>query len=236
MIQSITQNEARVGAFTSSQIYRLMGSDRVRSTYIEEKRIEKRLGRSIELDKYSRPMAWGTLLETRVFDLLGLEYTPVGNDTVVHPEIPEWAGSADLIAPMLGKISEVKCYEPKKFCQYTDALLSGDINHLRSDFAEEYWQMVSNAILNGMAYAEAITYMPYQSELQEIRDLAADYPYADPWKYRFIYESQDYELAYLPDGGYYKNLNIFCFEVPGEDIKVLTERVKSAVELLNQKQ
>lgn len=38
-------------------------------------------------------------------------------------------------------------------------------------------------------------------------------------------------LAYLPDGGHYKNLNIFRFEVPIADKEFLTERIKKAIAL-----
>ena len=75
--------------------------------------------------------------------------------------------------------------------------------------------------------------MPYFSELEDIRTMAENYDGGDQWKYRFIVESPDAELPYLPDGGYYKNLNKFEFEVPKEDKDFLTERVELAIELLN---
>lgn len=225
-MQSITENKLRIGNFTSSEIYRLMGTPAVRKTYIEEKKIERRLGRSIDVEAHSQPMAWGNLLETRVFDLLGLEYEITSKDTTQHPTIDFWTGTKDLI--VVGKkIAEIKCYQPKKFALYTDAILSKDIQVLKKDFAQEFWQIVSNAIINQVPSGEAISYCPYKSELDDIRDLAANYDGFDQWKYRFIVEKEDAGLAYIPDGGYYKNLNRFEFVVPENDIAELTERVEA---------
>ena len=145
-----------------------------------------------------------------------LEYglTLVSNDTVVHDTIPYLCGSTDFLMEVV-KIAELKCYQPKKFCLYTDAILTQDIEFIKLNFPQEYWQAVSNAILNKVPNAELISYMPYQSELTEIREMADNYDGPEEiWKVRFIVESPDSGLAYLPDGGYYKNLNRFEFKVP----------------------
>ena len=55
--------ELRVGKFTSSQIYKIMGSPKVEATYRRSKEIEQRLGRSTEMKTYSKSMAWGELVE-----------------------------------------------------------------------------------------------------------------------------------------------------------------------------
>lgn len=201
-------------------------------TYIEEKRIERRLGRSIEVESYSRPKAWGIFMEMVVFSKVGMEYQIVSQDSDTHPTIAGWSGSKDLIVPGV-KVGEIKCYQPKKFAQYTDAILKRDVDIIRAEFPQEYWQLVSNAIINEVPNAEAITFMPYQSELDEIRQLAEDYDGSDQWKYRFIAEVPDCELPYLPDGGYYKNLNTFEFEVPQSDRDALTARVVESIKLLN---
>ena len=74
---SILQNTQRHGNFTSSSIYKLLSKDKSGKGfgtpalgYIEEKKIERRLRRSITTDSYSRDMAWGLFLEQRVFSLL----------------------------------------------------------------------------------------------------------------------------------------------------------------------
>jgi len=225
---SITENKERIGAFTSSNIYKLLGSKRVRETYILEKQIEKRMGRSISVEAYSRAMAWGTFMEMFVFDKIGLEYKITSNDTDVHPQISGWSGSKDLIVPGV-KISDIKCYQPKNFALYTDAILTKNISVLRDNFPKEYYQLVSNAIINKVPNAEAITFMPLKSELDELREFAEAYEGSDAWKYRFIYESDDCDLPYLPNNGYYESMNTFEFEVPEYDITLLTNAVLTAL-------
>jgi len=237
-MSSIIENVNRVGNFTSSCISKLTKSGKglhgfgaAAITYIEEVNLERKLGRSVEVEAYSRDMAWGSFLETRVEKMLGFGYNIVSQETSLHPEIEYWAGSTDFIIPAK-LIAELKCYKPKNFAAYTDALLTNDINIIRDECPEEYYQAISNAIINGVPEAELISYMPYQSELDEIREAAEDYDGADQWKYRFIAESPDSALSYLPDDGYYKNLNIFHFTVPQEDIDMLTEKVIKAGQML----
>ena len=230
------ENKERIGNFTSSEIYKLIKKGRGKNdlfsaagmTYIKEKKIEKRMGRSIQVESYSRSMAWGIFMEMIVFSKIGLEYKIESKDTDLHPTINGWSGSKDLIVPNK-KIADIKCYELKKFALYTGAILKGDLNEIKQDFPKEYWQLVSNAIINDVPNAEIITYIPYESELEEIRQMAENYDRADKWKYRFIYESDKISLPYLPDGGYYKNLNYFEFEVPKEEKELLTERVLEAI-------
>lgn len=235
---SITENEDRIGNFTSSQIYRLMSKGRGNfslsnvgasyHSYIEEKKMEVRMGRSIGVDVHTQAMAWGKFMEMYVFSLIGLEYQITSLTTDVHPTIKRWSGSKDLIVPGV-KVSDIKCYQPKKFGEYTDAMLRGDIEELKSKYPQEYWQLISNAIINEVDGAEAITFMPYENELEEIREMAENYDGADQWKYRFISENDKASLPYLPNDGYYKNLNKFEFDIPQEDKDILTARVEMAI-------
>jgi hypothetical protein len=237
-MSSIIENKARIGNFTNSQIYKLMtigkgpgGIGAPALTYINEKKIERRLGRSISVNAYTRDMAWGHFMEYIVFDKIEFGYELSSSDTLHHPTIECWKGSCDFT--MAGvKIAELKCYQPKNFSLYTDALMIGDIDNLKSNFPEEYWQAVGNAIVNQVDKAELITFMPYKSELDNIRSMAENYDGDNQWHYRFIYESDDSSLAYLPDNGYYKNINCFEFIVPEEDKKVLTDRVNYCHTLL----
>jgi hypothetical protein len=234
----IIENKNRIGNFTSSKIFHLTKSGKGENgfgataiTYIKETNIERKLGRSIDTGAYSKDMAWGSFLEHRVFDKMEYGYLLCSDETKLHPSISYWAGTTDLIIPKI-KIGEIKCYQPKHFAEYTDAILTQDVKYLKENCPEEYWQIVSNSIINNVAIGEAISYMPYQSELDELRELAEYYDGDDQWKYRFIAESPDSSLAYLPDNGYYKNLNRFEFEVPQEDKDFLTERVKLAGSML----
>lgn len=234
---SIVLNEARIGNFTSSEIWRLMSNDRSGKNpgkpffeYIQEKKYERKLKRCITNDAYSRDMAWGKFLEKRVFDMLGIEYSIISEETTVHPKFECWSGSSDLLAE--AKVGDIKCYGLKNFAAYYEALELRSIEVLKTEFKKEYWQLVSNAEINGVPNAEAILYAPYSWEMKDIRGMAAEYDEVDAWKYRFIYESADHELSVLPDECEYKNLITFEFEVPVEDKDSLIERVKQAKELL----
>ena len=215
-------NEIRNGNFTSSQIFRLCGTPSVAKTYIAKKNIERRLNDSIEGEAYSQAMAWGNFLEQRVHDLLGFDYILCSDETDQHPTIKTWVGSKDFVVPWK-RISELKCYQLENFVLYTDALISRDIELLKKEFTKEYWQGVSNAIINQVPNAELISYCPFESELPEIVEMARDYIGSDMWKYRFIYENTS--LPCIKNDGYYNNLNRFEFEVPKEDIEFLTNKV-----------
>lgn len=232
-------NAIRVGNFTSSEIWKLMvtgkgenGFGAAAITYIKEKNLERKLGRTVKTEAYSKAMAWGNLIERYVFEeKLGMEYEIHSKTTDVHPTIDFWSGSKDLIVSGK-KIGEIKCYEPKNFAVYTDALLTGDPEKIKTECPEEYWQIISNAIINQVPKGEGITYIPYRSELPLIRDYAMNYDGNDQWKYRYIAESENEALPFIPDGGYYKDLNRFEFIVPLRDIDELTHKVLLAGTML----
>lgn len=237
-MSSIIENMERIGNFTSSEIHHLIktgkglnGFGSTAITYITKKNLERKLGRSISTDVATRPMLWGTFLEQRVFELLEYGYELVSNQTDSHPTIECWSGSKDLIVPGV-KIGDIKCYQPENFAEYSDILMEKDIEKLKDFFPKEYWQLVSNAIINNVPNAEAIAYMPYKSELDQIRAMVDEYDKPDHYKYSWIIEAEDAALPYLPDGGYYNNLNRFEFEVPQADIDLLTEKVKLAETML----
>lgn len=240
---SITLNEKRIAAFTSSEIYRLCTSNVKKEpfgapglSYINEKRLEKRLGRSINVETYTQAMAWGKFNEVVVHQKLGTSYNLSSTETDAHPTIAGWSGSKDCMHFKNGKpyaVVEMKAYQPKHFAEYTDVLLKQDVELLKSQCLQEYYQIVSNAIINGVEYGCAISYMPYESELPVLRELAENWPEpGEEWKYRFISEKDKSCLAYLPDGGYYKDLNRFEFRIPDADKQFLTDRVNYALKLL----
>ena len=262
-MSDIIKNKSRVGNFTSSQIWKLikMGKRNMTEaeleahkkenpksraktiaagfaaggeTYIKTRRQEAKRGRSMSLDKSSRSTHWGDFMEIRVFDLLGIEYEIVSQDTLKHPTIKKWTGSPDLRAP--SKVAEIKCYEPEKFCDYADCLLAQEIDLFREDFPEEYWQIVSNAAITKSTLGEAILYMPYDKEAPEISRMVLDYDDLDIWKYQFIRDAIEekrlHNLAFLPNDSGYPNLVRWEFEIPKEDIEFLTSRVKEAIALL----
>lgn len=222
---SITTHTSRNGNFTSSGIFALMGAPKPCATYIAEKNMERKLGRSLSMDKQTKATLWGHFLEARVHDMLPMSYEQVGGKTITHPHIPYWTGTPDNICRIESVVGDTKSLEPKAFCSYVDVLMTGDIELFKKEEPQKYWQLVSNSILTGMKNIEPIVYMPYESEIEAIRQMASNYDGSDQWRYRFIAESPLCELAYLPDGGYYKNLNRFRFEVPASDKEALTNAV-----------
>ena len=78
---TILSNPARIGSFTSSEIYNLLKKDRSGKgfgvpalTYIEERNMARRLGRSLTTETNSRPTTWGKCLEPFAFQKLGFDY------------------------------------------------------------------------------------------------------------------------------------------------------------------
>lgn len=229
-------HEKRYGRFTSSQIHKLLskGKDGISMgkpalTYIAEKNMEIRLGRSLSTEQGSRETSWGMLVEGRVFELLGTEYSYSSTVTDIHPQIEFWSGSKDgLKHDEQLTVFDIKCpFTLKSFCNFADCKTIEEVVE-RHDSGEAYkWQLVSNAILTGAKFAELIFYVPYQEELSEIRDMASNYE-GDQNKVAWISFSPDSDLPYLINGNTYSNLNVIRFEVSQEDKDVLTERVKAA--------
>jgi hypothetical protein len=252
------RNELRVGNFTSSEIVALMttgkqanGFGAAAITYIAETNMERLLERSLTDETNARPLAWGTLLEPRVFDLLGIDYTYSSNVTDVHPLIKYWAGSKDgtregekravidIKCPMTLK-SFVGLVLPLSFGfignRAMEAIRDGfkfnGIDYPKHKDAEKfYWQIVSNACINDCNYGELIVYMPYQSELLDIKKLAD----GNPSVYWLNFATED-EIPYIKDGGLFKNLNVIRFEIPETDKHLLRQNVlKGGTMLINRK-
>jgi hypothetical protein len=238
------ENKLRVGNPTSSEIVALTTLDRSGKnpgkpffTYVEEKNMERRLGRSLDSESNARPLVWGKLLEGRVFDILGLEYSLNSLETLQHEEIDYWCGSPDGFKYDEGKtVMDIKSpITLKSFCQLVQPLYDGfngmdamnKIRETHKDGEKYFWQLVSNACITNSRFAELIVYAPYESELPEIK-LMAEGVDGCMW----IQFASENELPFLKDGGYYNNLNIIRFEVSQEDKDFLTEKVKLAGSML----
>lgn len=234
-MEKITSNTNRVGNFTSSQIWKLMTNGKVQGTlgkpaltYIQEKNFERMLGQLLESDTPSRPTSWGKLCEEFAFQQLGMEYRLQSQSTVVHPEFDCWKGSADCIKFGEHKtVVDIKCpYTRKSWCLFNEVSTLEGLRADHPDGEAYYWQLVSNAIINDCTHAELIVFMPYQSQLEAIRELCQQVGTVDDMhKYFWIANSRDEDLPYLLDGGHYSNLHIISFEVPESDKQALTERV-----------
>jgi hypothetical protein len=243
---NITENKLRIGNPTSSEIVALTTLDRSGKnpgkpffTYVEEKNMERRLDRSLDSESNARPLVWGKLLEGQVFDVLGLEYSLNSQETMRHEEIEYWCGSPDGFKYDAGKtVMDIKSpLTLKSFCQLVQPLYDGltgmdamnKIRETHKDGEKYFWQLVSNACISNSKFAELIVYVPYESELPEIKLMADGVDHC-----MWIQFAGENDLPFLKDGGYYKNLNIIRFEVPQEDKDFLTERVKLAGTMLIQ--
>lgn len=240
-MSKISENPERIGRGTSSEIYKLFGTKAVRQNYIDEKKLEIQLGRSLDTSANSRDICWGFIIEKWVGNTKGTDYIEMGDKTLVHPNNKLfWSGSPDLTAPRLKRVTEVKGYQPKKFAAYTNALLAAKLDRnpnvyernkeLREDFPKEYWQSISNSVLTGFQNVEMICAMPQFSDLIAIADIAANWEDdLGQYQYKSIYDDiineRYHAISFLPDGGYYDAQNSYVFEAPAEDVKALTAAV-----------
>ena len=227
----------RVGNYSSSAIFKLMTNNQAKNgfgvpalTYINEKRLEIRLGRSLQKERSSRPTSWGKFIEKRVYNYLDLSYKLQSSTYYTHESIPNWVGSPDMITD--NKVCDIKCpFSLGVYCEKADIMIANDIEGLKKKFPENYWQLVSNSILTGKPIAELIIYCPYLEELAQILTEVKDYD-GDQNEIAWINWANDDELPYLIKGNYYQNLYKMEFVIPEEDKQALYERVKKATELL----
>ena len=217
-------------------------------TYIRETNMERRLERSLTDESNARPLSWGKLCEYLVFLLLDTAYILTSTETVLHKIIRWWAGSPD--GEKTDTVIDIKApFTLKSFCVLVQPLYDGlqgweamcairdgytDKNGFEHDAHPDgekyYWQLVSNAILLKKKYAELIVFMPYKSEIEAIKAEAMKEKYGG--KYFWVSMANEGELPFLPEDGYYKNINIIRFEVPEADKLLLTKRVLQAGQML----
>lgn len=238
----------RIGRFTSSQIWKLTTKDRTGKTfgapaltYIEEKRAERTLGRSIDLGKSSQATIWGQVMEHYCNKYhLGIEYTFGSKQTDVHPKYKFWSGSKDFVTDVIA--GDIKSNEPKRHYELTMNLLKVkegiiSLEEFKKLEKEVYWQVVSNCIILGKPKGEIIAYTPTYEQLQIIRQEIEETNVLEkldinPWQARFIIENEFYNLPYIPEWSEFPNFTSFIFDVPTEDVIFLTKKVIEANELL----
>ena len=237
----------RVARLTSSKISLLMVSGRGELgfgagaiTYINDKKKEFEFGRGLSLPVYKQDMIWGKLWEVWVHWQLGSEYELIIDKTTVHPKYPFWSGSQDFNVKIDGGcISELKCYQLSNHYDYVKCLEQNNTELFKKDFPAEYWQIVSNSCINNTKYGEAIAFMPTEENLIEMRKLIEETDYVekhlkdDPWKYRFVFEKDLWDLGFIPEHSDFPSMVKFRFEVPMADKIALIERVIKASVLLN---
>jgi hypothetical protein len=241
-VKSLVSDDPRAGNFTSSEIVALTTKGKEKDSfgvpfysYIEEKKMERRLNRSISEDVFAKPLSWGNLCEGYVHSLLPKdEYLLCSKTVLSHPTIDCWKGTPDATKPET--VADFKCPQTlKSFCILVDSWQKGGINLVRKnhkDGEKFYWQLVSNAILTKAKYAELIVFAPYRSELNIIREMAQNFDGVNQQRFIWIALATDDELPFLLDGGHYKNVNVMRFEIPPADKFFLHSRVEKAREFL----
>lgn len=224
----------RAGTFSSSAIHKLVKSGRGKTfsaageTYIKEKSFELLLGRELSTEIGSRPLTWGKVLEKRAFDLMPPEFQLVSQERFKHPDLL-WTGAPDFVSRDSKIVGDVKCpFTLKSFCEQVMSLEKGTYKDTHPEY---YWQNVSNSILSGIDRGCSVIYLPYLHELAGIREMTENFD-GDQNKVAWIGWAQDEDLPYIEEGGYFKNLNLFEYEIPKEDKELLTERVRLAEEEL----
>lgn len=238
-------NEIHFGNFSSSEIVALLSEGKAKGskgkpyyTYIEEKNIERKLGRVLKSDFSSKETSWGHLMEIRAFGLLPTEYSLISTKTVVHEQISCWVGSPDCIKyGAVNTVCDIKGLQLRAFCKMIDAFKRGGIQEVRDvcDSGEKfYWQIISNGCLTDCRIGELILYCPFLCELEAIRSLAMKYDGPDPGRFKWIPFSSDDELPYLLEGGQYDNLNKLTFDLPTADLCRLHDTVEEAAKELIQ--
>lgn len=231
------KQESRVGTFSSSSIYKLVNKGRAKDavfsspglTYIKEKSYEIRLQRQLDNETNSRPTSWGNLLEKRAFDLLPMSLKLESKKRYKHPDLL-WTGAPDIVSDTLS--GDIKCpFTLKSFCELVDIMATKDTEVFKAEKPEYYYQLVSNSILTGLKTALFAVYVPFEWELNGIRELAENYD-GDQNKVAWIGWANDSDLPHLVEDGMFENINTWEFEIPTEDKAYLIERVELANEEL----
>lgn len=217
---------SRIGLFTSSQIYRLMGTPKPALTYIKEKQWERDLGIELQVETSTHPLSWGRAMEGYVHENhLEIEYELSSQKTTAHPS-GLWCGTKDLLKKNC--VGDIKCPSSRStFCDLSDVLLSNDINLFKKEYPEYYWQLVSNSVLECVEFAELIVWMPYPSEKDAIIEyIEAIDDFQTQLDIQWVLHTPITRLPFIPEGRKYKNVVRFEFEVPIEDKLLLETTVK----------
>lgn len=229
--------------FTSSRIGELMKSGRGTAfgapamTYIEEKRFEQLIGRSLSTEIAAKPTTWGNLCEIYFFSQPGylpLEVEVLNKIRFNHKKL-DWSGAPD--GYVGNKVIDLKSpYTLKSFCQLSECMTAADlqkVNHLY------FWQLVSNAILIEqerevkITEAELIVFVPTLAEVPLIQELALTTDLMPEYQRQWIRYAEIDTLPYLTGASTLPNVKKLNFEIIDEWKEQLTERVKLAQELKN---
>ena len=213
-------NITSIGKFSSSQIYRLMGSEKVAQTYIKEKNFERLLLRKLDNESNSRPTSWGNFMEGYTFEKLPINYILCSKTTVGHPEYGSfWVGTPDDETD--DSIGDIKNpFTLMSFVQLNDACSKGLLLNYEDSY---FWQLVSNAIIKNKKYAELIIHVPYEDEYYSIMEYYNSYE--DKSDINWLERVSPKSIPLLKRESKFKDLNIHRFEVTEHVKDHLTQNV-----------
>lgn len=237
---------SRLGLFTSSRIGDLMtvARDKVSFgapalTYIEEKKIELLIGRTLDKEHSARPTTWGEICELYYFDKKMPITCEVLNETrFKHPKL-HWSGAPDGVEG--DTIIDIKSpYSLKVFGTVARCNTLEEAIAKHKDVQDYFWQIVSNAILYEAATGTKINkgrlifFCPTEEEVLEIQELAAHTDLMPSHKIFWIANAVLDELPYLSLTSKISGEKIFEFLITKEAKKRLYDSVKKACEMLDE--
>lgn len=156
-------HKARLGKFTASEIYKLMGersgikADGAQ-TYIQEKVAEELSG--WYEDAWSKEMDWGTQLEpdARAYYEIAFDVEVVPGEPVQAPFCTDASCTPDGIILGQRKGIEIKCpYNPANHISH---LMIGNAQDLKSVNKKYYWQVQMCMLVLGFEVWDFISYDP----------------------------------------------------------------------------
>lgn len=232
----------RVGRFTSSEVWKLLKEGKKAGTfgekaltYIEEKKYERELGRSINGNAFSHATSYGNFMETYVFNIhLGSEYVFQSKEVIIHPTISYFAGSPDFTTNTI--ISDCKApFTLLSFCRLVNNCTMG-VEKFKKEHESFYWQLIANSILTNKQEIELIVFCPYYGELAKIFEFNETFDWEEngysPVEFEWINNAilrDNGQLPYLIEGNKYTNINKFRFAIPAGEKEFLTEKVEMAI-------
>ena len=238
--------------FTSSKTHEMASFARNKvdpgapfATRVEEVFLARIADRTLEVNPYSRSMAWGEWCERFAFEQLGMEWKLESRIQYTHEKFPEWwSGRPDVIKVTKGvrTVADIKCPEIKNFALWSEFFLNDwehdvKVEYMKGhkDLKKYYWQLVSNAILTDSEFCQLIIYLPTPLQLQEIQDAANDIdeetllPNRRIWDYKFIADSSPNRLPFLPSTSKLKPLCSLVFKPPQSDREFLFDRISTGI-------
>lgn len=174
-------HRSRLGNWTGSEIYKLMGKGRSKSekfsetakSYIIKVLSERMLNADVvndddlfglylnQVSTWSKALEWGVEHEEEARKLYekktGNEVTAVSS--IAHESIEFYAASPDGIVMKADKVVEIKCPLPETFVRYK--LMIADGNDLKAVKPEYYWQVMAEMDCTGASSCDFTVYSPF---------------------------------------------------------------------------